>query len=213
MPKRTSDYHVGLRERLKDPQVAASYLRSAMEESRDLFFIALRNVAQARQMASVAKKSKLNRESLYKMLSSAGNPTYDSLNSVLRTIGLRLTVEPLSFGFSLSGPSQPTRSLKRIVGTAVIYKPGHALWYSAAQRTGKMGSLTTRTQLALNFGGFLSETPVASASSRGWDISALENPPIVFDRKVISQHPEFNQFIQGRMLHAQTQEFQASDRI
>ena len=82
MPKRTSDYHAGLRERLKDPHVAASYLRSAMQESRDLFFIALRNVAQARQMSSVAKNSKLNRENLYKMLSTKGNPTYDSLTDL-----------------------------------------------------------------------------------------------------------------------------------
>jgi probable addiction module antidote protein len=96
MPKRTNDYHAGLRERLKDPQVAASYLKSAMQESRALFFIALRNVAQARQMSSVARNSKLNRENLYKMLSSKGNPTYDSLNSVLKTVGLRLSVEPLS---------------------------------------------------------------------------------------------------------------------
>lgn len=105
MPKRTSDYHAGLRERLKDPEVAASYLRSAMQESRDLFFIALRNVAQARQMSSVAKHSALNRESLYRMLSSKGNPTYDSLNSVLRTVGLTLSVEPLSPRNPLSPPS------------------------------------------------------------------------------------------------------------
>jgi probable addiction module antidote protein len=66
-----------------------------MQESRELFFIALRNVAQARQMSSVAKNSELNRENLYRMLSSKGNPTYDSLNSVLKTVGLRLSVEPL----------------------------------------------------------------------------------------------------------------------
>jgi probable addiction module antidote protein len=103
MPKRTSDYHAALRHRLKDPQIAASYLRAAMEESRDQFFVALRNVAQARQMTSVAKKSRLNRESLYKMLSSTGNPTYDSLNSVLGTMGLRLAVEPRSHRFPSSG--------------------------------------------------------------------------------------------------------------
>ena len=108
MPKRTSDYHAGLRERLKDPHVAASYLRSAMQESRDLFFIALRNVAQARQMSKVAKHSALNRENLYRMLSSEGNPTYDSLNSVLKTVGLTLSVEPLP----PTHPSSPPSSLR-----------------------------------------------------------------------------------------------------
>jgi probable addiction module antidote protein len=40
-----------------------------------VFLLALRNVAEARGMTKLAARSKLNRESLYKMLSKRGNPS------------------------------------------------------------------------------------------------------------------------------------------
>ena len=58
-----------------------------------VFLLALRNVAQAHGIGKVAAKSKLNRESLYKMLSSRGNPSVQSLGALLRSLGFRLTVE------------------------------------------------------------------------------------------------------------------------
>ena len=94
MPKRTSDYQSWLLETLTDSLVAANYLRAAMRDSEEMFLIALRNVAEAHRMARVAKRAKVSRESLYRMLSKKGNPRYTSLNSVLRTLGLRLSVEP-----------------------------------------------------------------------------------------------------------------------
>ena len=43
-------------------------------------------------MAQLAEKSKLNRESLYKMLSERGNPELTSLEALLRALGFRLAV-------------------------------------------------------------------------------------------------------------------------
>jgi DNA-binding phage protein len=48
MAKRTTTYQEDLIEDLKDPREAAAYLNAAMEEGdRELFLLALRNVAEA----------------------------------------------------------------------------------------------------------------------------------------------------------------------
>ena len=51
MPKRTSSYHASLHEDLKDPVEAANYLNAALLDSEEMFLVALRDVAESRQMA------------------------------------------------------------------------------------------------------------------------------------------------------------------
>ncbi len=96
MAKKTTTYQEDLIEALKDPREAAAYLNAAMEEGdRELFLLALRNVAEAHGgMSAVSEKAKLNRESLYRMLSKKGNPEIKSILTLLNSMGLRLTVEP-----------------------------------------------------------------------------------------------------------------------
>ncbi len=98
MAKKTTTYQEDLIEALKDSREAAAYLNAAMEEGdKALFLLALRNVAEAHGgMAAVSEKAKLNRESLYRMLSKKGNPEIKSILSLLNSMGLRLTVEPKS---------------------------------------------------------------------------------------------------------------------
>lgn len=95
MAKVTS-YQEDLIEALKDPREAAAYLNAAIEDGdREVFLLALRNVAQAHGgMTSVAKKAHLNRESLYRMLSRKGNPEIKSIFTVLHAVGLKLTIQP-----------------------------------------------------------------------------------------------------------------------
>jgi len=57
-----------------------------------VFLLALRNVPKARGFSTLATKSALNRESLYKMLSKRGNPSLRSLGSLLDSLGFRLSV-------------------------------------------------------------------------------------------------------------------------
>jgi probable addiction module antidote protein len=103
MPKSTRSYRTGLLEDLRDPDEAASYLRAALEDSPEMLLVALRDVAEARQMAWVAGEAGIQRESLYRMLSDTGNPRYSSLNAVLTALGLRLSIEPL--GASTATPT------------------------------------------------------------------------------------------------------------
>jgi probable addiction module antidote protein len=88
MPKRTTDYHSALLEDLKDPQEAANYLTVALEESEDMFLVALRDVAEAHQMAKVAAGAGVSRESLYRMLVASGNPTSRNLFGILRALDI-----------------------------------------------------------------------------------------------------------------------------
>jgi|SRR5271157_86377 len=94
MPKRTRDHNSWLFERLTDPVIAANYVNAAIEDSQDMFLVAMRNVAEARKMSRVAEEAGLNRESLYRALSEEGNPTLGTLNSVLSALGLRILVGP-----------------------------------------------------------------------------------------------------------------------
>lgn len=93
--KPSTDYHQHLIESLKDPAEALAYLRAAVEEEDmpEVFLLALRNVAEARGFAKLAQDAKLNRESLYRMLSKKGNPSLSSLHLLLHSLGLRLSVE------------------------------------------------------------------------------------------------------------------------
>jgi probable addiction module antidote protein len=57
--------------------------------------LALRTVAEAYGgLGAVAEEAGINRESLYRALSPKGNPTLKTLLAVLRTVGMRLSVEP-----------------------------------------------------------------------------------------------------------------------
>jgi len=93
MSKLTKDYRESLLEDLQDPHEAAAYLTAALEEEDSaVFLLALRNVADAKGMSTVAAKAQLNRESLYRMLSERGNPQLDSLIALLETLELRLAI-------------------------------------------------------------------------------------------------------------------------
>ena len=95
MDKPDGTYQKDLIKALKDPCEAAAYLTAAIEEGdREVFLLALRNVAEANGgVGAVAAKANLSRESLYRMLSKRGNPEIKSLFTLLHTMGLRLAVE------------------------------------------------------------------------------------------------------------------------
>lgn len=92
--KKSKAYQPDLIENLRDPREAEEYLNAALEEDDpELFLLALRNVAEAQGgVARLAEKAKLNRESLYKMLSERGNPEFRSLEALLHALGFRLAV-------------------------------------------------------------------------------------------------------------------------
>jgi probable addiction module antidote protein len=85
-----------IRELRDDPEFAVEYLKAAMEDVDEptVLLIALRQIAEANGgIARVAKEAGIERESLYRALSSKGNPRFSTLVAVTKAIGLKLTVE------------------------------------------------------------------------------------------------------------------------
>jgi probable addiction module antidote protein len=83
-----------------DRELAVAHLKAAMEsldnpDDRAAGLLALRTVAEAYGgLTAVAAEAGISRESLYRSLSPKGNPTLKTLLAVLKTVGLRLSVEP-----------------------------------------------------------------------------------------------------------------------
>jgi probable addiction module antidote protein len=85
---RSRPYKTGLNERLKNPEYAAAYLNAVMDEPREVFLLALRDVAEAHKFSRVAAAAGVNRETLYRTLSARGNPTLGTYRSVLKALGV-----------------------------------------------------------------------------------------------------------------------------
>lgn len=83
-----------------DPEFAVEYLKQAMAgmsapDGRGAALLALRQIAEAcGGIAKVAEAAGVQRESLYRALSPKGNPTLNTLLAVLKSVGMRLSVEP-----------------------------------------------------------------------------------------------------------------------
>ncbi len=83
-----------------DRELAIACVKAAMEsldapDNRATGLLALRTVAEAwGGLGAVAAEAGINREALYRALSPTGNPTLKTLLAVLKTVGLRLSVEP-----------------------------------------------------------------------------------------------------------------------
>ena len=93
MPKRTRPHRESLLKDLQSPKEAAQYLNAAMEDSPEMFLIALKDVAEARDIPKVAAEAGVARETVYRMLRRSGNPRYGNLIGILRAIGVRMRFE------------------------------------------------------------------------------------------------------------------------
>ena len=78
---------------LKTEADMEAYLEAALEENDPaLIATALGDIARAKGMTQIAKKTGLGRESLYKALSAQGNPEFSTIVKVIKALGLHLHV-------------------------------------------------------------------------------------------------------------------------
>jgi probable addiction module antidote protein len=78
---------------LKTKEDIAHYLDAVLEDGDpEVLKDALGAVARSRGMAEIAREAGLSRSSLYRALSPAGNPEFATVASVLKALGLRLSV-------------------------------------------------------------------------------------------------------------------------
>lgn len=84
---------------LQNDQDAQGYINAALEvffvdHNKELFLVALNKVIRANGgITKIAKKTNINRQHLYRMLSARGNPTFDNIGFLLSAIGFKLKVE------------------------------------------------------------------------------------------------------------------------
>jgi probable addiction module antidote protein len=99
---KSKSYQNNLLESLKDPTEAVEYLNAALEDGEpEVFLLALRDVVDSYGgVGRLAASTSLNRENLYRMLSTKGNPEFFSLSTVLDAVGFRLAVEPKTTALS-----------------------------------------------------------------------------------------------------------------
>ena len=94
---KTRSYQKDLLEALQDPDEAIEYLNAALEDGEpEVFLLALKDVVDSHGgMSKLAASTSLNRENLYRMLSSKGNPELKSLRALLKAMRMQLTVRQL----------------------------------------------------------------------------------------------------------------------
>jgi probable addiction module antidote protein len=78
---------------LESEEEIKEYLNNAfMDDDPQIFLIALGHLAQKKGMAEVARKTGLNRESLYKSMSGDGNPKFSTISKVAKALGCKLAI-------------------------------------------------------------------------------------------------------------------------
>jgi probable addiction module antidote protein len=83
-------------EYLESDDDMVAYLQAAFEDGDPAVVIhALGNIARARGMSQIARDTGLRRESLYKALSSDGNPEFATVLKVVQALGIKLNAEPM----------------------------------------------------------------------------------------------------------------------
>lgn len=95
MKREFKDYQDKLIQDLQDPELASAYLNEALKnEITCIFLLALKNVckAQGKEMAALARQTKISRENLYRILSKRGNPKLNNVVSLLSAIGFQLSL-------------------------------------------------------------------------------------------------------------------------
>lgn len=92
--KPSVSYVESLHKRLADPEYALGFLNTCLQDDDDgTFLLALHDVAQVHGgLGQIARKAKLSREHLYRMLSKKGNPGLRNIKLLVEALGYKLTL-------------------------------------------------------------------------------------------------------------------------
>jgi probable addiction module antidote protein len=78
---------------LETDEDIVAYLNAALEDGDpSLLAAALGDVARARGMTQLARETGITRDGLYKALSPSGNPSFATVQKVVRALGYKLDV-------------------------------------------------------------------------------------------------------------------------
>ena len=78
---------------LETEEDMAAYLNAALEDGdASVIAAALGDIARTKGMTQLSKEIGITRDGLYKALSPTGNPSFDTVQKVVRAFGLKLDV-------------------------------------------------------------------------------------------------------------------------
>ena len=78
---------------LDDDKTIAAYLNAALEDdNQELLIVALGNVARAKGMTQLSEKTGITRDGLYKALSPTGNPSFATIQKVIKAMDLEFKI-------------------------------------------------------------------------------------------------------------------------
>ena len=81
---------------LNTAEAIAAYLEAYLEDgSPEELRSALDTVARSHGISDLSRRSGITRPGIYKALSQDGNPSFETVRSILGAMGLRLAVEPV----------------------------------------------------------------------------------------------------------------------
>jgi probable addiction module antidote protein len=78
---------------LKTEKDIAGYLSAVLEDGDPALFVAaIGDIARAKGMSEIAKKSGVTREALYRALKVEARPRFETVSKVIHALGMKLTV-------------------------------------------------------------------------------------------------------------------------
>lgn len=81
---------------IDNPEYIQEYLEVMLDENGiQGLQRALGHIAKAKGMSQIAKETQLGRESLYKSLSEVGKPKLDTIDKVLKALGMELAIKKI----------------------------------------------------------------------------------------------------------------------
>ena len=94
MARRSKDWNEGLSRDLQDPEFAREFLLASLNEGISIQQ-GLSKVIRAMGVKEYSRKAKMAPSNVVRAIGLKHNPTQETLNRLLRPLGLTLTVAPL----------------------------------------------------------------------------------------------------------------------
>lgn len=109
---------------LKTKERVVAYLDAVLEDGDpEMLKLALGNIARSKGMTEIAKETGFRRTSLYRALSSEGNPEFATVAGVIRALGLRLSVTADVAAVPRAAARRPSFAEEALKGPPVDTQP------------------------------------------------------------------------------------------
>jgi DNA-binding phage protein len=94
MTRRSKDWNEGLAQDLLDPEFARQFILAALGEGVSIQ-VALGKVIRSYGVKEFSKKARMASPNILRAINPRHNPTQETLNRLLKPLGLMLTVMPI----------------------------------------------------------------------------------------------------------------------